>query len=166
MLLFKKINLRLYDFVSLNRTLFIIVWLYVYGATLHYYNPQSWRMLFDIIYLLIALYILYTKISHFFAHQSFINFLLNSPLNLIIDALGDPGPGTGKTALMVLASYLLSGWKTISTFSITNKQMLSLGHMSLLDYNYSILDEKSLLLWDETNLFLEGTEPTIKKMIG
>ncbi|WP_339025049.1 hypothetical protein [Spiroplasma endosymbiont of Agriotes lineatus] len=63
MLLFKKINLRLYDFVALNRTLFIIAWFY--GAILHYYNPQSWRMLFDIIYLLIALYILYTKISHF-----------------------------------------------------------------------------------------------------
>ncbi len=151
MLLFKKINLRLHDFVALNRTLFIIAWFY--GAILHYYNPQSWRMLFDITYLLIALYILYTKISHFFARRSFINFLLNSPLNLVIGALG-----TGKTALMVLSSYLLSGWKTISTFPITNKQMLSLGHMSLLDYNYPILDEKSLLLWDETNLFLEGTD--------
>jgi hypothetical protein len=61
-------------------------------------------MLFDITYLLIASYILYTKIFHFFARRSFINFLLNSPLNLVIDALG-----TGKTALMVLASYLLSG---------------------------------------------------------
>ncbi|WP_338982294.1 hypothetical protein [Spiroplasma endosymbiont of Eupeodes luniger] len=50
MLLFKKINLRLYDFVDLNRTLFIIAWFY--GAILHYYNPLSWRMLFDIIYLL------------------------------------------------------------------------------------------------------------------
>ncbi|WP_339024668.1 hypothetical protein [Spiroplasma endosymbiont of Agriotes lineatus] len=151
MLLFKKINLRLYDFVGLNRTLFIIAWFC--GAILHYYNPQSWRMLFDVIYLLIALYILYTKISHFFARRSFINFLLNSPLNLVIGALG-----TGKTALMVLASYLLSGWKTISTFPITNKQMLSLGHMSLLDYNYPILEEKHLLLWDETNLFLKGTD--------
>ncbi|WP_375315711.1 hypothetical protein [Spiroplasma endosymbiont of Tipula paludosa] len=25
-------------------------------------------------------------------------------------------------------------------------------------YNYPILDEKHLLLWDETNLFLEGTD--------
>ncbi|WP_339024890.1 hypothetical protein [Spiroplasma endosymbiont of Agriotes lineatus] len=57
-----------------------------------------------------------------------------------------------------MASYLLSGWKTISTFPITDKQMLSLGHMSLLDYNYPILEEKHLLLWDETNLFLEGTD--------
>ncbi|WP_215825796.1 hypothetical protein [Spiroplasma endosymbiont of 'Nebria riversi'] len=48
MLFFKKINLRLYDFVALNRTLFIIAWFY--DAILHYYNPQSWRMLFDIIY--------------------------------------------------------------------------------------------------------------------
>ncbi|WP_215825797.1 hypothetical protein [Spiroplasma endosymbiont of 'Nebria riversi'] len=46
----------------------------------------------------------------------------------------------------------------ISTFPITDKQMLSLGYMSLLDYNYPILEEKHLLLWDETNLFLERTD--------
>ncbi|WP_215825985.1 hypothetical protein [Spiroplasma endosymbiont of 'Nebria riversi'] len=44
-----------------------------------------------------------------------------------------------------------------STFPLLETQKLSLGHMGLLYFDYPVLPEKILLLWDETNLFLEWT---------
>ncbi|WP_375315300.1 hypothetical protein [Spiroplasma endosymbiont of Tipula paludosa] len=149
----KNICEKINDFVNLNRTFFIISWYYY--AFLVVINPQYWVSFFHIIGIILNCLILITKFMQWVNRKSFINFLFKSPLNIVIGSLG-----TGKTALLVFASKLLGKkkWKTASTFPILDQQMLSLGHMSLLDNEYPILEEKHLLLWDETNLFLEGTD--------
>ncbi|WP_339024075.1 hypothetical protein [Spiroplasma endosymbiont of Agriotes lineatus] len=73
-----------------------------------------------------------------------INFLKNnSPLNIVIGSLR-----TGKTALLVYALKLLKKKKyhIASTFPLLETQKLSLGHMGLLDFDYPVLPDKTLLL--------------------
>jgi len=99
--------------------------------------------------------------------KSLANFLLKSPFNLVLGSLG-----SGKTAFLVYVSFLMEDLRkkdkftTFSSFPFKEKNILSLGHMSLLDNNYQILPKKSLLLLDESNFFIEGVDDKQNKLMN
>ncbi|WP_342189837.1 hypothetical protein [Spiroplasma endosymbiont of Dilophus febrilis] len=138
--------------IELNRTSFLILW--HCGAIWYIYNGY-FKNIVSYLFLAGCILIFLFKIGNLTQINKVINFLKNSPLNIVIGSLG-----TGKTAFLVYASKLLKKKKyhIASTFSLLETQKLSLGHMGLLDFDYPVLPDKTLLLWDETNLFLEGTD--------
>ncbi len=140
------------NFIELNRTSFLILW--HWGAIWYVYNGY-FKNIVSYLFLAGCILIFLFKIGNLTQINKVINFLKNSPLNIVIGSLG-----TGKTAFLVYASKLLKKKKyhIASTFPLLETQKLSLGHMGLLDFDYSVLPDKTLLLWDETNLFLEGTD--------
>ncbi|WP_342262888.1 MULTISPECIES: hypothetical protein [unclassified Spiroplasma] len=139
-------------FIELNRTSFLILW--HWGAIWYIYNGY-FKNIVSYLFLVGCILIFLFKIGNLTQINKVINFLKNSPLNIVIGSLG-----TGKTAFLVYASKLLKKKKyhIASTFPLLETQKLSLGHMGLLDFDYPVLPDKTLLLWDETNLFLEGTD--------
>lgn len=139
------------NFINFNFLAFIILW-YVNAIP---FVIDKGVIIINIVTALIILYIIIAKFLNKLNNWKLASYVRKSPLNLVIGSLG-----TGKTALLVFISELLKKkkYKVASTFPLENAQKLSLGHMSLLDTNYPVLGEKQLLLWDESNLFLEGTD--------
>lgn len=139
------------NFINFNFFAFVNLWL-LSAVPL---QTGKGTILVNILVGIVVIYIILSKILNKINNIKFTNYLRKSPLNLVIGSLG-----TGKTALMVYASKLLSKkkYKIAATFPLQDAQKLSLGHMSLLDTDYPVLPEKTLLLWDESNLFLEGTD--------
>ncbi|WP_339024909.1 hypothetical protein [Spiroplasma endosymbiont of Agriotes lineatus] len=141
-------------FIELNRTSFLILW--HCGAIWYIYNGYGYfKNIVSYLFLAGCILIFLFKIGNLTQINKVINFLKNSPLNIVIGSLG-----AGKTAFLVYASKLLKKKKyhIASTFPLLETQKLSLGHMGLLDFDCRVLPDKTLLLWDETNLFLEGTD--------
>ncbi len=151
-------------FIELNRALFLILW--HCGAIWYIYNGY-FKNIVSYLFLAGCILIFLFKIGNLTQINKVINFLKNSPLNIVIGSLG-----TGKTAFLAYTSKLLKKKKyhiaskllkkkkyhIASTFPLLETQKLSLGHMGLLYFDYPVLPEKILLLWDETNLFLEVTD--------
>lgn len=139
------------NFINFNLLAFITLW-YVNAIPL---VIDKGIIIINILTGIIVLYIIIAKLFNKLNNWKLRNFVIKSPLNLVIGLLG-----TGKTALLIYISQLLKKKKNqvVATFPLEHAQKLSLGHMSLLDTDYPVLPNKSLLLWDESNLFLEGTD--------
>lgn len=149
---------RYCNFINFNFFAFVILW-FLSAVPL---QSGKFTIVINILIFIMVIYIIFSKVLNKINNVKLVNFLRKSPLNLVIGSLG-----TGKTALMVFVSQLMKKkkYKISATFPLEQAQKLSLGHMSLLDTDYPVLPEKSLLLWDESNLFLEGTDHKLNDKI-